>query len=93
MSEPGIFEMTEKHSRRFEAALLSPAPMETLRDYALELSRSGMKRKEIYLIFREMFDKLKREGREVEQGSIEIILDSITQFMSPSNPLYLVLPE
>jgi len=85
--------MTEEQDQRLEAALRSPTPPETLRDYALELSRKGMKRKDIYSIFREMFDTLDSEGRETEQGHIELILDSITHFMSPSNPLYLNLPE
>ena len=85
--------MTEEQSHRLDAALRSPAPPEAIRDYALELSRNGLKRKAIYSIFREMFDKLENEGRETEQGHIEIILDSITHFMSPSNPLYLDLPE
>jgi hypothetical protein len=76
-----------------EQAFHSQNPPGTLREFALELSQRGMVRKDVYSIFREMFEILEQEGREVEQGHIEIILDSITHFMSPSNPLYLDLPE
>jgi hypothetical protein len=85
--------MTEDQSKRLEAAFRSPRPPQALRDYALQLSRDGLKRKAIYAIFREMFDELENEPRETEQGHIEIVLDSITHFMSPSNPLHLDLPE
>lgn len=85
--------MTQDEILRMEGALQSDMPPLSLYTYALELSASGLGRQAIYAIFMEMFERLGEEGRETDQGHVELILDSLTHFMSPKKPLYLNLPE
>lgn len=85
--------MTRDQMIRIEQALRASIPTEALRTYALKLSAEGLGRNAIYDLFRQVFDKLEADGREKDQGHIELILDCITKFMAPGNPLYLDLPE
>lgn len=70
---------------RFERLIRERDPIESLRQYAIELSHSGMKRKEIYRIFLAFHEILQSQGRENEVAIIGDVMDMITDTYSPFN--------
>jgi hypothetical protein len=71
--------------QRLNDSFASPDPTESLRQYALELAASGLRRQQIYDLFLEMYEELTEAGRELEEYQIGDVMDMITGTYAPFN--------
>ncbi len=88
----GEMPMAEENEK-FEAALRGGNPVEKLRNYALELSKTGVKRKPIYDMFLKFNLVLQDSNRERNEAVLGDVMDMITDSFAPDNPNNMNLPE
>ena len=77
------------HQERFEAALRSPEPGHALRSLALEVSREGLGKDEIYALFEQFLLHVRSAGnyRAVDEDAVLDVMDALTGWCHPSGEL------
>ena len=85
MADADLPNLTPDQISHFERLINNGDAIKSLRQYAIELSRSGMKRKEVYRIFLTFHEILQSQGREDEVATIGDVMDMITDTYAPFN--------
>ena len=68
---------------KLEAALQSEQPEDELQNLVVELHAQGNSQKEIYLMFEDFRDHLRRHNRESDEDKILDVMDVIVGWCSP----------
>jgi hypothetical protein len=71
--------------KRLEKALSESNPVESLREIAVELSRSGLGKRKIYEIYFDFYQVLQNQERVKEEHFLGDVMDMIMNEYPPNN--------
>jgi len=78
----------KNYNHRFEAALKSSDPLESLASFAVELSSNNYNQDEIFQIFDSFRAELRIAGRNSDEDIVMEVMDRICGWCSPHKKLF-----